>query len=636
MSDMIRRGQLIAPFGPGAITILRGGISVIGAGLDHWFKREESPEDRVKDVDRDAFRVDEPRLERLLDVKALYLPPDHRRRRAGEPRENTGLTIPVLRFPQWHTCRSCHVLYPIPLTARGAQYCRPCEVRTKKRWRLHQVRFIAMCEAGHVQDFPWREWVHRSVAPRCSMAIAMTGAGGALSSITISCECGEMRTLGNVMQAFPDGTTSLTKELEAGEAEYTCRGHRPWLGTEEAGACDRHLHGTLISATNLHFASVASALYLPPHVENPAPEELVDRLEEPPLSTFIKLLGDLGAAPTPETLRRMHASLLVSYSDDQVSAALACVGKARSHTQTSPASDTSSTGFRAEERGVLLCDHNRELLKIRTIATDRYVGQIGGRPLSDYLQHVSLVDKLRETRALTGFSRVRPEGGASVDERKALLRKADENVQGTDWLPAYCVFGEGIYLELREDLVSSWECRAAQLERVAPLRKMVIDLHGRGWGRQIDLNPTFVLLHTLAHLLMNRLTFDCGYSSASLRERLYVSRTGESTMAGVLIYTAAGDSEGTLGGLVRMGSPGLLEPVFRRALEGASWCSADPVCFELGEHGGQGPDSCNLAACHACALVPETACEQFNRFLDRGLVVGVPGSPDLGFFDIGA
>ena len=127
---------------------------------------------------------------------------------------------------------------------------------------------------------------------------------------------------------------------------------------------------------------------------------------------------------------------------------------------------------------------------------------------------------------------------------------------------------------------------------------------------------------------MNRLTYECGYSSAALRERLYC----EPGMYGVLIYTAAGDSEGTMGGLVRMGRPGRLEPVVDNAISAAAWCSSDPICMECGEIGGQGPDSCNLAACHSCALVPETACEEFNRFLDRGMLVGSMDDPSLGYF----
>jgi hypothetical protein len=81
-----------------------------------------------------------------------------------------------------------------------------------------------------------------------------------------------------------------------------------------------------------------------------------------------------------------------------------------------------------------------------------------------------------------------------------------------------------------------------------------------------------------------------------------------------------------------MGGPGLLDPVIRRALETASWCSADPICMEVAESGGQGPGSLNLAACHGCCLVPETSCELFNTSLDRGLVIGTPEKPDLGYF----
>jgi hypothetical protein len=102
-------------------------------------------------------------------------------------------------------------------------------------------------------------------------------------------------------------------------------------------------------------------------------------------------------------------------------------------------------------------------------------------------------------------------------------------------------------------------------------------------------------------------------------------------MAGLLIYTAAGDAEGTMGGLVRMGKPGNLERVWDASLTNAEWCSTDPICMEAGE-AGQGPDSCNLAACHSCALLPETSCEEFNRFLDRGLIIGSLKQPEIGFF----
>ncbi len=138
-----------------------------------------------------------------------------------------------------------------------------------------------------------------------------------------------------------------------------------------------------------------------------------------------------------------------------------------------------------------------------------------------------------------------------------------------------------------------------------------------------ELSPHFVLLHTLAHLLIRQLSFESGYTTASLRERIYARP--EQDQYGVLVYTAAGDAEGTLGGLVRQGEPPRLAETLLRMTESAAWCSADPLCAE---HTGQGFGNLNRAACHACALLPETSCEAGNSLLDRALVIGgerVPG-----------
>src|SRR5207253_2219646 len=120
----------------------------------------------------------------------------------------------------------------------------------------------------------------------------------------------------------------------------------------------------------------------------------------------------------------------------------------------------------------------------------------------------------------------------------------------------YLVHGEGIYVGLIEDDLREWESRKAVSDRLEVLNRNYIDAQTQRQLSARTLLPRFVLLHTLAHVLMNQFTFECGYSSASLRERLYVSAYAAAPMAGLLIYTAAGDAEGTLGGLVRMGKPG--------------------------------------------------------------------------------
>jgi hypothetical protein len=146
------------------------------------------------------------------------------------------------------------------------------------------------------------------------------------------------------------------------------------------------------------------------------------------------------------------------------------------------------------------------------------------------------------------------------------------------------------------------------------------------WAHRLDVpEPRFVALHTLAHLLVRRLAFASGYSSASLQERIYANSDRADKTAGVLIYTAAGDAQGTLGGLVRLGDPSYLLPLLVAALDDADVCSNDPVCIERDR---QGSSQLNLSACHGCALISETSCETGNRLLDRQLVLGgseVPG-----------
>ena len=118
--------------------------------------------------------------------------------------------------------------------------------------------------------------------------------------------------------------------------------------------------------------------------------------------------------------------------------------------------------------------------------------------------------------------------------------------------------GKVIFIEFDEGRLRQWENRTDISMRMQRLRRSVPKVRKPNQKATLPLNidQRFVLLHTVSHLLMNRLTFECGYSSAALRERLYYSSHTDYPMAGILIYTAAGDAEGTMGGLVRMGKAG--------------------------------------------------------------------------------
>ena len=142
--------------------------------------------------------------------------------------------------------------------------------------------------------------------------------------------------------------------------------------------------------------------------------------------------------------------------------------------------------------------------------------------------------------------------------------------------------------------------------------------------------PRLLLTHSLAHALIRQLSLSCGYTSASLRERLYVDVGPTWEMVGLLIFTSSPDADGTLGGLARQGESANIVRVFEDALSSMTWCSSDPLCIE-GTHARSEP--ANGAACHACLLAAETSCEEFNTLLDRALLVGTPGQPQIGFFE---
>lgn len=625
----IRRAQLVTPFGVGAMSVLVNGTSVVTAGLDHWYPVNNSDFDPSEYIEHDW------RLEARLRVREFRLPPDFRPAGHGDDNRNVKLRVPALRFPRWHFCLYCKRLHLVPLTVRTQVKCPDKEHEEKQRRpRMAQVPFVTVCTRGHLDDFPFDKWVHRSHKPSCNgtLRLKSRGAGG-LEGQVVTCDTCEMeRPLTGITEGhrIPGGEehTTLTHQLSSPNDPFWCSGARPWLAEPEGG-CGQPIRGALRAAGNVYFPKVESSIYLP-RKEGAVSAEMHDLLRSPQVEPRWSTLHDmLGNDVTAAQLRKGLRELFAPYSDEQLMAAFRDLfGPGDNQPGGTPAAP--------EAGGDNLTGNDEwrhpEYLVIRETPKDDFLSATDPGIHADLEGHfgrVRSVNVLRETRALRGFTRVRDDA-LKLNAGKALLRR-ESLPPDEDWLPAYVVKGEGIYLEFNADRLAAWEARAEVRARADKLAIQYGAVASQRGMQPRVLNPRFIMIHTLGHLLINELVFTCGYSSASLRERLYASETAGREMAGLLIYTAAGDSEGTMGGLVRMTRPGSLRQVVQSALSDARWCSTDPVCMDAGEK-GQGPDSCNLAACHGCALLPETSCEEFNRFLDRGLVIGTFKDPSLGFF----
>lgn len=629
-----RRGQLITPFGVGALVTNQKGVSMICTSLDHWFQGDGLDISEFEDR-RDG------RLISRLGIDHVRIPPDFRDpgRTLDDSTKNLGLKVPAFRFPQWHFCPKCKKMIHLPPTVRGQRRCRDCGTKHGDRWYgppLYQLRFVAACDQGHLQDFPWQEWVHRSPSPDCGGTLEFqSSGGGTLSSVSVKCrKCGSRRHLGGITRAYESGDeTHLSDQLYDG-GRFLCSGRKPWTGSSEEHDCDRPLRGALRNASNLYFADTFSSILIPPDGGEDV-DEIVHRLKGSTFSPTISLLrgnedADLGEYAS--MLKSSNPGELGDYQENQIEKALRITvndpgenGEDHSSGPESDGEDDRLAGgqgevkYRWEEFSALREPRDSEMLTIRESKLETY-----GHIVQRHFDRVTLVDRLRETRVLTGFTRLDPDLESLERGREMMWKDCPPPGAPQNWLPGSITHGEGIFLEFDQGRLEEWETRKDVIRRTELLRSRYEN--SRFYDEEKEITPRFVLTHTFSHLLINRLVFECGYSTAALRERLYVSTEDDTSMAGVLIYTAAGDSDGTMGGLVRMGQPGYLEPVVESALSEAEWCSADPICMEAAEQGGQGPESLNLAACHNCALTPETSCEEFNHFLDRGTAVGFADS----------
>jgi len=242
----------------------------------------------------------------------------------------------------------------------------------------------------------------------------------------------------------------------------------------------------------------------------------------------------------------------------------------------------------------------------QALACDETTGE-EMRQLVRGVKRMVRVGRLKAVKVFKGFSRLNGENVVPPDI-----------VGSSDWLPAVELYGEGIFIVLDEDRLSRWgDDEAVNLR----LRQLLPRFIQSGLDAPNPLTARFLLLHTLSHLLMRQIEAEGGYPAASLTEVIYCAEAPK-PMAGILIHVAVPDIAGSLGGLAEIAEPRRFLGILVRALEHARWCSLDPVCSE---HEGQGPGLLNRAACHACALVPEPACEYGNTLLDRVFVKGMDG-----------
>jgi hypothetical protein len=603
VKDFLRQSQVLTTFGPGAMVDLPD-RAVLIEGLQGWrFSggREEVQEPRLVAKLRDKLG--------LPSVRLVKPPPFDDR-----PGVKTS-TIGARIFPTWF------LVQELKSTGPGGQWRRrrlvrwsdlnstgrfPDDEDKSRPKKVVPVRFVCGCPAGHLDDIDWRTFVHGK-GPSCGrrMWIEERGTTGDIAETVIGCECGVRA------RSLYDTLGIESRSLG------TCQGKRPWLGPNTEENCKQPYRLLVRSASNAYFPQVFSVLSLPE--------------EDPGVTARLDAVWNILSAATVATLPTFRtipdvAKALEGLTDEQ---AMALIERRRSG--GAGAGDVSVKQAEFEVLNVVAGIRGRDDPDSPFLAEalPRASWDPDNKPTLRNINRVVLVHRLREVMALVGFTRFEPAG---TDEKGELdldgIAPAALSPE-PEWFPAIENRGEGVFIAVSPEAISNWRDQVAVRQRGAKFlagTNAWIKEHP-GSDRKFPGLP-YLMLHSVAHMLLTRISLDCGYPAAALRERIYaLSDVG---MYGILIHTGTSGSEGTLGGLVESGRR--IGEHLLAALEEARLCSNDPVCAEHDVSAEHDPMHLLGAACHGCLLIAETSCEQRNDWLDRALVVPTLAITDAAFF----
>ncbi len=587
----IRKSQSITTYGPGALIDFPR-MSGIVDGIDNW-------ESTLGKSNFNKLKIHERNLERILGKKFFVQP-----QTKEDKRFVNGITTE--RFPEYCYCPECGVLdryYKIEKTRNNTtdynreSFCGSCYDKNSRKVKLIPSRFVVSCKYGHLDEFPYDYWVHQKTG-RCAnprLSIEISKRTNSLDGITIRCRCGANETLDGIMDK---GALYRSK----------CFGSMPWLGKKDdykgwyseipkGETCDGELRVLQRGANNVYYPDIVSALTIPPYSSR------IQRF----LSSELDKLSEYNEMP--DDLKKANFEYFYTSNQDRLRCSKEqfyneldfALGNNEDHIVLS---DLVTGEYDA------LCDEDCSDPDFLTIETEVPY------EFRNLISQVKVVGRLREVQVLRGFKRIAPDESELAPISKKPMA----------WLPGNELFGEGIFIRLNESEVSAWERRTAS--RYSALLKRA-EGNFFASSKISEGNTRYILLHTLAHLVIRELTMQCGYSAASLKEKVYSSGNSDKPMCGFLIYTAAADSDGSLGGLARQGVTEKMRNILLELLENATWCSNDPICIDSK---GQGYASLNYAGCHACSLLPETSCESANVLLDRAAVIGTSDDVKQGYF----
>lgn len=593
----LRSNQLISTFGPGAMVDMPD-QSVIIAGLRGWNYKADKP--GIIHEPRLAAKIGKLQNPPRPTIELRCPPP------AEDLRYQKGHTQPGVKgyiFPHWfivqkvEITREKHRRRKLVLRDKIESNGKVKDERNVACLSVVPVRFVRACCKGHVGDIDWRRFAHKS-GQICMMDLWFEerGTTGDLSELWVVCECGEKRCL---RDAADRESKSLGK----------CNGSRPWLDDIDPNGCDQTNRLLQRNASNAYFPRLLPVISIPDSV-GAVDKVVLERWDEN--FSLVESLGDVAR----ERKRPSLTEKLQLFTDAALWESV----------QRIKAGNFGG----AVERSVKDVEFEALVNAPAAAATDMPDGDFFARllapdrwqaPWLSAIERVVLVHRLREVTALVGFTRFDSAGPDISGELDINVTPAPL-IDDPKWIPAVENRGEGIFVQFSAEAIASWREKPEVKERSdelnAGFKKWLKDHEG---SKAVFPGVAYLMLHSLSHLLITAISLECGYPASSLRERIYAPIPGKDEMKdcyGILIFTGSSDAQGTLGGLVHAARD--IRRHLTRACQLGSLCSNDPVCSSHRPSQNSGEELAG-AACHGCLYISETSCEQFNRYLDRSLVV---------------
>ncbi|MBT5251325.1 MAG: hypothetical protein HOL62_01285 [Candidatus Marinimicrobia bacterium] len=609
----VRSSQLITTWGIGSIQSFPNDDSFMLLGLDAWEYLFSNPQEF--DMDRlKEHTIIENRLARRLRVRSFRKPIIFN---SKEP-----TPMPYVRFPNWHYCPRCgHLERLRPNQHRNLKNPHPSTVcpkiydeckNNKHDIQLIPSRFVLICENGHIDDFDYKYWLKREAKGELKKDVKLRLKRGRNTSsiFQMSVEC-----TANKVETKLDNLFKFYNTSDKGEK---CNGAMPWLGIygwdkDNCEDCDSSYTITYRNSLNVHSKIIQSSISIPSQDEM-LPDSVIEDINER-LSYFIE---DPSSISTEAQIQSDKTNISKLQIESYINSLVDSIND----------EEVDEVAFRNDEYQILKSGGGNKNDKL--FFAESNFSPFKNKILNKLIKSVSTVHRLTETSAFVGFNRL-VSGEIPLLSKEEDLEKLKSKLSRSshiNWLPAYQSKGEGIFIDFNSDSINKWINSKNTLLRTKKIEENYNKNRIDRGKETINLNPAYPLIHSFSHLLIEKLSYHCGYGAASLKEKIYtnICLDDDIKMSGILIYTIGG-GDGSLGGLSNLSKSEDLEKIIIQSLLDSVWCSSDPICIESE---GQGNGLCNLAACHNCLLIPETSCESFNVLLDRKLLIDV--NDNCGYF----